>query len=52
MASIPMGSFGNMTPQSTTTTWPSQAIAMQFMPISPSPPRAAMRTGGGMLFPL
>src|SRR6266568_7114864 len=46
MTSTPMGSFGNMTPQSTTAIRPSASTAMQFMPISPSPPRATMRTGG------
>ena len=45
MTSTPMGSFGNMIPQSTTAMRPSHSTAMQFMPISPRPPSGTMRTG-------
>ena len=47
-ASTPKGSAGKSSPQSTTAMRSSDSIARQFMPISPRPPSAAMRTGEGM----
>ena len=45
MASTPKGSAGKSSPQSTTAMRSSDSSARQFMPISPRPPSAAMRTG-------
>jgi len=39
------GSSGNMTPQSMTIARPAHSIAIKLRPISPSPPRATIRTG-------